>query len=370
MNRFPYFLAILSVIVVPCASSQTWELGKDGSVKQTQTATSKGAKGQSGSDQTSPKGQNKTSNSDDDLKQAVNQKFGTDAALRYILVEVQKGNVTLSGTVPSKADRKRAVQLAKLVPGVRKVHDSLSVDANASSSGDNEPTNARNTSPKPKTTASARPRTKPAVTTAHRNGSATDAAPGTSAKSVVAADAGKTEAPAEHLGSSPAAGGGISGAVASASTTAGGSAPSNSSAVSRTTATNNDDFSAVPVPLMRPLASTATLKGQIENALRNDSQVGSSNLNVNVTDTTIELSGNVPTGKERTAAYRIAQSFAFNRHVQDHMTVTGSSGVGANSPTHSGDGNSSKPAVGSSSTPNVPKSNATADGNAFALPRN
>lgn len=367
MNRFPYFLAILSVIVIPCASSQTWELGKDGSVKQTQTATSKGAKGQS--DQATPKGQNKTSNSDDDLKQAVNQKFGTDAALRYILVEVQKGNVTLSGTVPSKADRKRAVQLAKLVPGVRKVHDSLSVDANASSSGDNEPTNARNTSPKPKTTASARPRTKPALTLAHRNASATDAASGTSAKSVVSADAGKTEAPAEHLGSSPA-GGGISGAVASASTTAGGgSAPTNSGAVSRTTAANNDDFSAVPVPLMRPLANTATLKGQIENALRNDSQVGSSNLSVNVTDTTIELSGNVPSGKERTAAYRIAQSFAFNRHVQDHMTLTGRSGVGANSPTHSGDGNSSKPAVGSASTPNVPKSNATADGNAFALPR-
>src|SRR5215469_1158493 len=335
MNRFPYFLAILCVVVVPCASSQTWELGKDGSVKQTQTATSKGAKGQSGSDQASPKGQNKTSNRDDDLKQAVNQKFGTDAALRYILVEVQKGNVTLSGTVPSKADKKRAVQLAKLVPGVRKVHDSLSVDANASSSGDNEPTNARNIPAKPKATASARPRTKPAVSTARRNGSAPDAASGTSAKSVASADAGKTEASAEHLGSSPPAGGGISGAVASASTAAGGgSAPTNSGAISRTTGTDNDDFSAVPVPLMRPLASTATLKGQIENALRNDSQVGSSNLNVNVTDTTIELSGNVPTGKERTAAYRIAQSFAFNRHVQDHMTVTGRSGVGANSPTH------------------------------------
>jgi len=370
MNRFPYFLAILSLVVTPCALPQTWDLGKDGSVKQTQTATSKGTKGQSGSDQSTPKGQNKTSNSDDDLKQAVNQKFGTDAALRYILVEVQKGNVTLSGTVPSKADKKRAVQLAKLVPGVRKVHDSLSVDANASSSGDNEPTNARNIPAKPKTTASARPRTKPAVATAHRNESANDPASRTSANSVASADAGKSDAPAEHLGSSPAAGGGISGAVASASTAAGGgSAPTNSGAVSRTTGTNNDDFSAVPVPLMRPLASTATLKGQIENALHNDSQVGSSNLNVNVTDTTIELSGNVPSGKERTAAYRIAQSFAFNRHVQDHMTVTGRSGVGANSPTHSGDGNSSKPAVGSASTPNVPKSNATADGNAFALPR-
>jgi hypothetical protein len=146
--------------------------------------------------------------------------------------------------------------------------------------------------------------------------------------------------------------------------------------VSRTTGTNSDDFSAIPVPVMRPVANTATLKGQIENALRNDSQVGSSNLSVNVTDTTIELAGNVPSGKERTAAYRIAQSFAFNRHVQDHMTVTGRNNAGgipgSNSPAPAGNVNSGKgkPAVGNASTPNIPKSNAAADANAFAVPRN
>src|SRR5205823_2451981 len=87
MNRFRYILACLSMIAVPCASSQTWELGKDGAVKQTQTANNKANKGQSTGDQASPKGHNKTSTNDDDLKQQVNQKFGTDTALRYILVE-------------------------------------------------------------------------------------------------------------------------------------------------------------------------------------------------------------------------------------------------------------------------------------------
>jgi hypothetical protein len=116
---------------------------------------------------------------------------------------------------------------------------------------------------------------------------------------------------------------------------------------------------------MRPLTSTATLKGQIENALRNDAQVGSSNLNVNVTDNTIELSGNVPTGRERTAAYRIAQSFAFNRRVQDRMTVTGRGNAVANPATPSGNVGSGKPAVGSAATPKIPKSNAAGDGNAF-----
>lgn len=379
MNRFPFVLAILSLTAVPYASSQTWDLGKDGSVKQTQTANSKSTKGQSSANQASPQGQNKPSNSDDDLKQAVNQKFGTDSALRHIQVEVQKANVTLSGTVPTKADKKRAVNLAKLVPGVRKVHDNLNIDANASSSGDNEPTNARTIPPKPRTTASTPSHAaSPRRVAKSTNGSASKQSEDHKASNSVASpDPSNTGTPSDHIASSPAAGGGISGAVANASSaTSGGSSSGSSGAISRTTGASNDDFSAVPVPLMRPLANTATLKGQIENALRNDSQVGSSNLSVNVTDTSIELAGNVPSGKERTAAYRIAQSFALNRRVQDHMTITGRNNAatmpGANSSAPAGNVNpgKGKPAVGSASTPNVPKSNAAADGNAFTIPRN
>src|SRR5262249_48538302 len=244
-------------------------------------------------------------------------------ALRYILVEVKEANVTLSGTVPTKPDKKRAVRLAKLVPGVRKVHDSLTVDANASSSSDNEPTNARNHQPppKPKTTASVPAHKGPkAIGSAQSAGPATGAAAvGGSGKEATAAVNGSVGS--THLGAGSGTTGGTSGAVSS--TAAGNSAsatdPSmaaNPSGVAKTV--SNDPVSgAIPVPIMRPPASTATLKGQIENALRNDAQVGSSNLNVNVTDTTIELTGNVPSGKERTAAYRIARSFAFNRRVQD-----------------------------------------------------
>ena len=362
MKRLHYTLAFAAALAVPCAFSQTWDLGKDGTVKQTQTANTKNANKQSAGEQASSKATAKTSNSDADLKQQVNQKFGTDAALRYILVEVQNGNVTLSGTVPSKADRKRAVHLAKLVPGVHKVHDSLTVDANASSSGDNEPTNAHNIPPKPKTTAAARPRMKPGSVSR----------PATQNEKAVASSDPANENPATgeaHLGTSAGVGGGISGAAASASLSANSnSAAADPGGVTRSTGTTTD-FSAVPVPLMRPLANTTTLKGQIENALRNDAQVGSSKLNVNVTDTTIELSGNVPTGKERTAAYRIVQSFAFNRRVQDRMTVTGRGNAGpvpgANPGQPSGNVDSAKPAVGNAATPNIPKSKAAADGNAF-----
>ena len=360
MKRFHSILVFAVMTAVPYAPAQTWDLGKDGSVTQKQTANNKGTKKQSTSEQPNPKAQAKVSNTDDDLKQQVNQKFGTDTALRYILVEVQNANVTLSGTVPTKADKKRAVHLAKAVAGVRKVHDSLTIDANASSSSDNEPTNARNSQPpKPKTTAATRTRTRPGPVSR----SATEN------KSIAAADPAKSiSAGGEvHIGSnSSAVGGGISGAAASASISSNSSsAGPDSGSVTRNTKATSTDFSAVPVPLMRPLTSTATLKGQIENALRNDSQVGSSNLSVNVTDTTIELAGNVPSGKERTAAYRIAQSFAFNRRVEDRMTVTGRGNAVANPATPSGNVGSGKPAVGSASTPNIPKSNAAGDGNAF-----
>src|SRR5262249_3801971 len=212
MKRFHLTLVFAVMTAIPYAAAQTWDLGKDGSVTQKQTADNNSAKKQTTSNQANPKPQGKGSTADDDLKQEVNQKFGTDAALRYILVEVQNANVTLSGTVPTKADKKRAVHLAKSVAGVRKVHDSLTIDANASSSSDNEPTNARNSQPpKPKTTAATRARKGP--------GSVSQTA-GESNKVIAAADPpkGNSAGGEAHIASNPSAsGGGISGAAANAS---------------------------------------------------------------------------------------------------------------------------------------------------------
>src|SRR3954467_12695915 len=44
---------------------------------------------------------------------------------------VDDGKVTLTGSVPSKEDRKRAKELAKAVPGVKGVKEKLTIDANA-----------------------------------------------------------------------------------------------------------------------------------------------------------------------------------------------------------------------------------------------
>jgi osmotically-inducible protein OsmY len=76
-------------------------------------------------------------------------------------------------------------------------------------------------------------------------------------------------------------------------------------------------------------SSTDQMRSQIETALKNEPTLSSSNVMVNVTDTEITLSGTVATGKDKQTAKRIAQSYAGNRKVVDHITVKGM-GRGAN----------------------------------------
>ncbi len=71
------------------------------------------------------------------------------------------------------------------------------------------------------------------------------------------------------------------------------------------------------------VTDSATLKGQLESAFQAEPTLTGSNIQVNVTDTSVELTGTVPTGKEKVTAKRIAQSYSANRKVIDHMTVSG-----------------------------------------------
>jgi hypothetical protein len=84
-------------------------------------------------------------------------------------------------------------------------------------------------------------------------------------------------------------------------------------------------------------AESSSLQKQIDAALKKEPTLANQNVNTVVTDTSVELSGSVSTGKEKQTAKRIAQSFAGNRRVVDRITV---SGRGANS--------SSGPSTGSS----------------------
>ncbi len=92
--------------------------------------------------------------------------------------------------------------------------------------------------------------------------------------------------------------------------------PQSSTAMSGATASSTTD--------------SATLKGQLESAYQAEPTLTGSNIQVNVTDTSVELTGSVPTGKEKITAKRIAQSYAGNRKVIDHMTVAGRGTAPAN----------------------------------------
>jgi hypothetical protein len=66
-----------------------------------------------------------------------------------------------------------------------------------------------------------------------------------------------------------------------------------------------------------PSPENEKLRGQIQNTLRNEPSLAGSRLDVAVTDSEIELSGSVPTGREKEAARRLAQSYDNNRRVVD-----------------------------------------------------
>ena len=82
--------------------------------------------------------------------------------------------------------------------------------------------------------------------------------------------------------------------------------------------------STTPATAMPPTGeSNATLQGQIQQALHNESTLDASHISVNVTDNSIELSGTVPSSEDKKTAQRIAQSFDGNRKFSDSLTVTG-----------------------------------------------
>jgi osmotically-inducible protein OsmY len=114
---------------------------------------------------------------------------------------------------------------------------------------------------------------------------------------LAAADAASQQVP----GSPPA-----SGEAATPGATAGDSAQS-------TAATQ---FISLGTPLA-PDGDNQKLREQILNALRAHSSLASSSFNVEVSDSQIELSGSVPTAREKETARRIAQSYGNNRSVVD-----------------------------------------------------
>ena len=106
---------------------------------------------------------------------------------------------------------------------------------------------------------------------------------------------------------------------------------------------------------MGTTAATGDLQGQIQNALRSEPTLSNDNINVSVTDDRIDLSGTVATGKEKQTAKRIAQSYAGNRKVKEHLTVSGKGNSNMGASDRDRDSGTSNPSGNTGSNP--PSSN-------------
>lgn len=103
------------------------------------------------------------------------------------------------------------------------------------------------------------------------------------------------------------------------STSTGGVAGSASSSATQTPAT---DASAGGVAAM----TDADLETQIQSALSKEPTLTGDSAHAAVAGDTIELTGNVNTSKEKLTATRIVQSFAGNKKVVNHLTVSSHAG--------------------------------------------
>jgi BON domain len=65
------------------------------------------------------------------------------------------------------------------------------------------------------------------------------------------------------------------------------------------------------------------LQSQIQNALSKEPTLSGDTVNVNVSQDAIEVTGSVATAREKQTATRIVQSYAGNKKVVSHLTVSG-----------------------------------------------
>ncbi len=142
------------------------------------------------------------------------------------------------------------------------------------------------------------------------------------AKSVAGVSAIKEKLTVSSSASAPSSSAGAGQSQSGASSTTP-NAPSAQGGMSTSGSTSAQSGASAGTSPQAGASANLQIKQQIENSLKNEPTLMGSNVIVNVTDDKIELTGKVPTGKERQTAKRMAESFAGNRQVVDNLTVTG-----------------------------------------------
>lgn len=69
--------------------------------------------------------------------------------------------------------------------------------------------------------------------------------------------------------------------------------------------------------------SDSDLQSQVQNALSKEPTLSGDNVNVAVSADSIDITGSVATAREKQIATRIVQSYAGNKKVLSHLTITG-----------------------------------------------
>ncbi len=216
--------------------------------------------------------------SDSDLQKAVKDKLASEPAFANVQAAVDKGKVTLDGTVNSKDDKKKAKKMAQSVAGVRGVKEHLTI------SGKESPGSQSNQ--KQMSSGSG-----PGMAFL----SAQDAAQGNASQNTAGSIAGNSQTSANPTNSAPQSGAPEAGSSMQQSGTTAASAG----------------------------GDTLKLQKQIETHIKNDRSLTDSTVTVNVSENAIDLNGTVGSNKAKRNAERIAQSYAQNRKVNDNLQVTG-----------------------------------------------
>ena len=236
----------------------------------------------------------KASANDALLERKVRDKLFAIPEFKNLNIEARNGVVTLTGTDNSAGDLSKATNVVNQVRGVRSINAKISVGSNTSVAPNKSgPVNTGTGAMAPNTAGSIAGNTEQS-----------------SGRQNSAEAASQTPSGSASAGSAPGT---------SSQQTPGANAANESNANQSNVAQSNEPNSSSQVA---PRMTSATqLQSQIQVALTNEPTLANSNINVNVTEDEIALSGSVSNGKERQTAERIARSFAENRRVTDHLTV-------------------------------------------------
>ncbi|HLK33090.1 MAG TPA: BON domain-containing protein [Terriglobales bacterium] len=290
-------------------SSQSPTTQQEPSTQQMPPSTAP-SQGQTTAPDQSAQSSNSNTPDNDTLAQQVQQKLATEPTLKNVQAEAKKGVITLSGTVASKADRKQAEELAKSVPGVKKVHSKLKVNASA----------APTTSGAAETPAPSAAGSEAGNTAAQAGVEQGNREPGSMTSGT---QSSATQENAENR--SPETGSQAQQSPSSTQTQPGQAQPDMSQqGVQTPNAQSNNQ--------MGTTQSATQIQSEIQNALSQQGSLSGSNIQVNVTDTNIELTGNVATPDQKQTAERIAGSYAGSRRVVNHITVSSLSGQTGETP--------------------------------------